>query len=187
VERATELLDEAIVSAGDTGFDLILSLVLPLRASVSLLRQDRESARAYLERADALAQELPIMGMGLPALGLGQLALLEDDTNEAAARFLAVLELATQTGGRLVMAESLDGLALVAAKRGAAASAVRLLGSVDSIRASLNQGRAPGDQRRIDSVLTQLRMAMGDPDYNAAWTAGRQQTLDAAIELAKKV
>src|SRR5207248_5000051 len=126
-------------------------------------------------------------GMGFAALGLGQLALLEDDTGEAATRFLVVLEFAGRTGGRLLMAESLDGLAFVAAKRGDASSAVRLLASVDSLRAAMNQGRPPEDQRRVDATLARLRLALGDVDYNAAWTAGRDNTLEVAVQLGRRL
>jgi predicted ATPase len=181
LERAAELLDESIKLAREIGDEFELSMALPLRGTVSLLRQDLIGAREYLQEAEEVTEGLPVSGMGLPSLGLGKLALLEGDNDGAVDRFITVLHIAAQTGTRGMMCESLDGLAFVAAARGYARGAVRLLAAVEQVRGSIHQGRAPYDQQRVEASLAQLREAIGDAGFDAEWQAGQQLSLDEAI------
>jgi tetratricopeptide (TPR) repeat protein len=160
LDAAAQLLDESIAVARHIGDEMALVIALPLRGTVSILRNDHSQAWAYLREAERISEVLPGRGMIMTRIALGQLALLQGDSDTAVRQFRT---------------------ALVAAARGDASSAVCLLAGVDQVRGSIDQLRPPDDQRRIDAALTALRESLGDATYERARLEGGHLSLDDAI------
>jgi non-specific serine/threonine protein kinase len=76
------------------------------------------------------------------------------------------------------------GLAAVAAGRGQAARAARLVGAVASALEANGQSMPTRMQAEYEETKAQARAALGEEAFAAAWAAGRQLTLDAAVAYA---
>jgi predicted ATPase/transcriptional regulator with XRE-family HTH domain len=75
----------------------------------------------------------------------------------------------------------LEGLAGVAAARGAFERAARLAGALDAIRAQLGPSFPPAHPAGYADAIAATRAALGDEGFAAAHAAGTEMTLEAAL------
>jgi hypothetical protein len=118
---------------------------------------------------------------------LGIAALRTGDYAEAASRFAETLELFAARGDPVGMLEQIESIAAVAAVAGEPMSAARLFGAAEA----LEEARAIRIERlyvtlRQDAV-TGLRKELSEAELRAHWQAGREPTLEAAVDLATEV
>ena len=149
----------------------------------SLSRQrDAATARQHFERELELAGELSNQRSEAIALwSLTQVALLEDDTEGAAALLERALRLVGALGDKEVAVECLMSAAELGAQRGEIARATRLLASADALREEVGYS--------LDPILEELRArivaAVGeDTAPAAAQSEGRAMSLDDALAYA---
>jgi ATP/maltotriose-dependent transcriptional regulator MalT len=159
-----------------------LLLVAHGLGSIALEAGDAETARRYFQQELQLARELP--NPRSEALSLSRLcrvALLEGDTDDAAACLDGCLRLANALGERTGIFVGLVGSAEVAVRRGEMARAARLLGAADALRDEIGYSRELWEREQRERVATALG---NDAALVAANPEGRAMTLEEALAYA---
>ncbi|MDH4104351.1 MAG: tetratricopeptide repeat protein [Thermoleophilia bacterium] len=105
------------------------------------------------------------------------------DAETAAAQFEESLTLFVEFGDRWFGGIVLVSAAFLAATTGDAERAVRLLSAADTIRTALEVPLWVGFRGRHDRVLAEVRSALGEARFTAAWEEGTRIPLDASVEL----
>jgi non-specific serine/threonine protein kinase len=82
------------------------------------------------------------------------------------------------------VAYCLHGLAAVAELHGRSENAARVLGAADALRETIGASLAPFEQGMHDRTARAARVALGQAQFDAAWTAGRALSLDEAVAYA---
>jgi DNA-binding CsgD family transcriptional regulator len=128
-------------------------------------------------------QHSDLDGMQWSLRGLGHLALDQGDATAAGRFFRESLALAHESGDRLELARSLEGLA------GASLDAhpertVRLAGTAAALREALTAEPFPWEGQRLDRWLGATERILGQVAYTAAWNEGRVMHLAQALALA---
>ncbi len=122
--------------------------------------------------------------IGLPAVlgNLGQLVADQGDLEQAEAYvregLLIRVELQDQPGLLISIEQMTDLLQ----RRGQVATAVTLLAAVGTQRRLINQPLTIPMQQEREAGLAQMRAALGETAFNAAWAEGEQMTLDTAVQ-----
>ena len=84
------------------------------------------------------------------------------------------------------MAESLNGLADVLLAQGRARTAVQIWAAVRTLRESIGAPLSPYSRKRHERQVAEVRRAMGETDFLAAWEEGQtipwEQAVAQAIE-----
>jgi len=130
-------------------------------------------------------------GLRGPALAsvihnLGDLALLGDDIQAAAAHFTEALDEFSLLGERRGMAECLIGLAGVQLASGQARDAACLFAAADTAFATLGSGPWPSHRQAQERAIARARSVLGAEAFNRAWRQGRHMTLDKAVTMARE-
>jgi predicted ATPase/DNA-binding transcriptional regulator YiaG len=145
------------------------------------LQQDDERASALLSeslaRARALGQR-PSVAVALRALGY--LALRQQDSATARALLEESLALGRALGTRGQVIDCLAGLAGVALAEGQAVRAARLCGAVDALSEAMGEALDPLTRAVSQRTLTGAGGQLGQTAAQAAWTAGRELSLEHA-------
>ncbi|MBE1546403.1 putative ATPase/DNA-binding CsgD family transcriptional regulator [Mycobacterium sp. OAS707] len=101
----------------------------------------------------------------------------EDDIHDA-------LVLASRNDAHFCVPDALDCLARVACDAGSHREAARLLGAAQAARASMGAIRLRAFDADHQALVTVLRNAMGDTDFDTAWAEGATLSTDEAIAYA---
>jgi predicted ATPase/transcriptional regulator with XRE-family HTH domain len=147
---------------------------------------DDQDATARYEESLALWREFgsPPEEIARVFCGLGQLALARRDYPAAYSRFAEALQVARDGGQEQLAAESLEGLAHLAAAQGQHVRALRLSGAITACRE--RRGEQPSLKERDERA--QLLSAMPDEidaaARDAAWAEGQGMSLERAIAYA---
>ena len=118
---------------------------------------------------------------------LGFASLLSDDGERAVSLFQASLLRFRDLGDRQGIAESIEGLAAVAAARGTlddAVAAACLHGAAQAIREDLTTRQYLFDRMGMDPFLERAESTIGAARWKQAWKEGRDLTVALAIGLA---
>jgi hypothetical protein len=83
-----------------------------------------------------------------------------------------------------MMAQCLDGLAMVAAGQGQATRALRLAAASAGLSDLAMQPVYPIERPELERALTPIRQALGERDATAAWAEGQAMTLEQAVAYA---
>ncbi len=182
LERARALLLDADDAARAYGDMNMLMYVAHLHGEIHLEAGDAQTARKHHQEALELARELrSARSESIALANLSRVALLDSDTDDAAACLDGSLRLANALGERAGIFECLLGLAEVAVRRGELARAARLLGAADALREEIGYAPGPEERRQRERVATALR---DDAALLAAKSEGRAMTLDDAVAYA---
>src|SRR5205809_5288145 len=147
---------------------------------------DLAAARAAFDEGLALALKdgyhAPIAHL---ATMRGRLALAEGDTAGALASFaigLASLERTKNHWSTIVPGED---LARIAADRGDAVRAARLLGAAANLREEAGAAPLPLEREILDRLAGSVRASLGVAAFDAAFQAGQALSLSSALDLAE--
>jgi DNA-binding CsgD family transcriptional regulator len=91
-----------------------------------------------------------------------------------------------QRGLRVFCVDSLEALAVLAARSRNLGKAVRLLAACHAARERMGYARAPINQPAVDMTLAATRDALSDDVFTAAWEEGAALSLDDAVEYATR-
>jgi hypothetical protein len=139
-----------------------------------------------LDKAIALYNETLSLHLEWPVTGQEQcnIALAElqkgQEPPAVAARYEQVFRRASESGPGHVVALSLHGLGLTAARAGQDAPAVRVLGAAIAVYEELGWALALPERLVHEETLAQLRTRLGEDAFAAAWEAGRELSPQAA-------
>jgi DNA-binding CsgD family transcriptional regulator len=122
--------------------------------------------------------------MGSTLDRLGWLALTQGQHAEAQARFAESLTRFQDLGEVIPIADSLEGLAALAATRGEHERALRLVGAAAAVRERVGAPLHPIRRMRRDRWLDPLRQVVGESSVAQAWASGHNLTVDQAVALA---
>lgn len=134
----------------------------------------------YAEAQEALDEALAILrrlGYSYGSEGilraLGSLARDRGEYTEAITLYRESLELGVQGGDRRFVAETVAGLATVAAKGEAAAQAIRLFAAAARMHATIGSMPVVGEREVIERATAAAREKLSEAAFAAAWDAGR--------------
>jgi DNA-binding NarL/FixJ family response regulator len=180
-DDAVEWFERDVRYTGPMAESLIVARSLPgLGAALRQLGRMDEAAD-NLDRATTIARKL-----GVPhvlAEALEQSALLMAPTNPERAEDLHHEALAVRVDHGLCTfyVDSLDGLAMLAARAERFTEAVRLAAASDVARASMGYPRRPIDREGHAAMVASLRHSLGNDRFTAAWAEGGTLSLDEAV------
>jgi non-specific serine/threonine protein kinase len=146
-------------------------------AAQALLEDSLTAARLYFISKPQIAQSLHEIGL---------LAFAQGDHAAARAHHRESLEMFRDLGNRRDSVYSLRAFVDLAAARGDAQRAARLLGASESLRESMHLALSPTEQQAHEASLAALRQALGEPGFTGTWEAGRALTWEEAVAYALK-
>ncbi|MBK9712446.1 MAG: tetratricopeptide repeat protein [Kouleothrix sp.] len=181
-DAAERLYDQSLQLCQSSGDAWGLAWTLYALAFLKLAQGDLAQARPALEQALAqLRQQEMMFAVFRTLLALGHTLFEQGDVAGAAARFREGLALSRATPMLTFITIGLDGLATVAAARGLPARAARLWGAAEALREATDEQRWHVFQRAYDRALADARSHMPEPEWAAAWAAGRSLTAAQAV------
>jgi predicted ATPase/class 3 adenylate cyclase/DNA-binding CsgD family transcriptional regulator len=108
----------------------------------------------------------------------------QQETDEAALDAYEALIVANSTGAHLATADTLECLARLASDAESHPEATRLLGAAHAHRQRLDLVRLKVFDDDHHALVSALRTAMGDTDFDAAWNEGAALSTDEAVAYA---
>jgi non-specific serine/threonine protein kinase len=137
---------------------------------------------------EALEEDLALLrtvgyerGMGWALEGLAINLLASGDAARAQVHFREAIALAWKDGSLTTVALELPKLAAALAADGQPERAARLLGAAVALRTSIGRGSANDEASGVTQTTDQVRAALGDDRFAAAWNAGQNQPLEQMI------
>jgi tetratricopeptide (TPR) repeat protein len=185
IERATQLLEEALTMYRETGDQALIASVLTHLGFTFLLQGDLERATAATEEAAAMLREQKHLSYVAYALiNLGWIARHRGDSEWARALNIESVRLLLDTGDKLSVPEELEGLACVAEARGETERAARLFGASEALHEVMGTIPEPRERALQEPYLAAARSQLDEAVWQQAWAQGRAMTLEEAISYA---
>ena len=185
-EGARRMLEEAKTTARRNGRDVALALILYWSGLAAQLRGDRAAARAELEEAHAIGEEIGNRNaIGHPLTALGYLALHERKLDEAMRCFRRALDVHSETDDRWGLTQVVEGIGLVLLDTGDAETGTRLLAAASN--AWLQLGARPGRREDFEREKDErLRQALGNEKLRVVLASGTGLSYEAMVQLARE-
>jgi predicted ATPase len=113
---------------------------------------------------------------------VGRVARAHGDLEEAQRSLVEALRLARDSGPRWLIAATLEQLAALDVARGRPERATRLLGAAAALRQAMGTPVTGSAGAEHDAAMANVRAALGDELFAAAWAAGEQSPLEHLLE-----
>jgi non-specific serine/threonine protein kinase len=147
---------------------------------------DIAQATLYLEEALAIARSMDFEQGTVSVLQiLGEVAYDQGELAQAANWYAEALAIVEELDYQWNIAGCLDALARVAAAWKQPVVSARLFGAVAALQESIGTALLPSERSRSEQTLGDLRAALGEETFAAAWSAGHALPLPDAIAEAK--
>ena len=180
--EARRLLEESLELWRRTGDRSRIAIVLGNLGLVARDQQDLPGARALLEEGLAIDDEHgntwgvagKLMSLAIVALDEGELDTARDLLGRCATKY-------DELGERHGLTEAMDVAAWIATAAGDHRAAARLGGAAHAERSALGIPLGPNDIELAERHLRSARAALGDREFDAAWTAGLGLPFDRAL------
>ncbi len=185
-DRALSFVEEALTIAKERCDPHTVANCLNALAYVVHHRNDFARARVLYQEALTILREADdrdAVIVTLGNLGIAELDLSDDAAAET--RWREALNLSQGAESKLNVIAYLVGFAWLAAARGQARRAAILFGTTcpPDVPSELLR-RLPMEQAHFDVFITQVRSALGEEAFSAAWTEGTQMTTEQAVAYA---
>jgi predicted ATPase/DNA-binding CsgD family transcriptional regulator len=141
------------------------------------LHLSEEGARLFEEVGDKWRLSMMLRDIGI-------IFLRQRNYDRAATFYADSIRLRDPLKNRLVVFQSLEGLACIACARGRRKQAAILFGAAKPIQEHLRSTRDPDYEMVVDQYLQATRTSLGEPGFERAWAEGRALTLQEAVEYA---
>jgi len=146
---------------------------------------DDDEAHRYFEEALAIFRELENrLFAAIILYNLGEVALKKNLCDAAKRRYVESLEMRMEVGDRGGIPFVLCGLGKVAKAERDFERAVRLYASADALRIALGRPLPQADTAEHNQHIADLRAALSENAFTAAWTRGATTAFDATIAYA---
>jgi tetratricopeptide (TPR) repeat protein len=177
-EEARVQFEAGLAAAQELGQKDLVSTTLNRLGELARLRGDNEEAAAMFEEGLALSRELHLKAE-IPSFlkNLGHVARRRGDCGQARTLFAESLAMQQEHGNKQGMAESLAGLASVAAQP---KCAVRLFAAVEALLDFVGAPLSPADRADLERNLADVRAQLDQGAFAAAWTEGQALAADAS-------
>ena len=187
ISLARARMDEQLASARELGDRKLIGWALTNLGRAAVEAGDLTAARARQDEALYLAEAIGDRRLEMYALtNRGEVCQASKDYPAARAFHQRSLELAQALGEPRIVADNLEELARVEAADASPALAARLLGAAQALRERMSEPITGPDLARHDHVIANVRRALGDEQYQAAWDEGRSMPEQQAITLAAR-
>jgi len=181
-ELATARLEASLALGREIGDPGPVVMALHNLAFGDRERGENALAMSRLEEALAMAREHRLVWtLPFNLIALGMIAMDLEDNVRAIGFFQESIALAQERGNLGDVIDGIDGLARLAAMTGQAVVAVRLFGATKAVREVLGAPLSPREQVHVESMLDELRDALGADGFVAAWEQGRSLSHQEAI------
>jgi non-specific serine/threonine protein kinase len=183
-EMARTALQESLTLFREVGYPMGADDSLSCLGQVAERMGDLNRATAYHEESLASRRERnePV-GTSESLRNLGRLAAQQGDYARAHALLTESLSIRRKLGDRMDIAAGLESLGALAARRGQATRAARILGAADALRERIHAPVWAGDRNEVERAVALVRDALS-AEFDSEWSAGREMSDDAAIDLA---
>jgi predicted ATPase/DNA-binding NarL/FixJ family response regulator len=182
--RATELYQEALELHRALGDQRGMGLALNNLGVLAYDQGDVVRAAGLYEEALAVFRALDDhLDTALALNNLAEAVRDQGDLPRAASLFAESLATRAEQGDRNGIAESLTGLAGLAARARLAERGVRLVAAADAIRTALGATLVSAQREQQERVLADLRRGMTADAFNAVWQTGAALTFPEAVAL----
>lgn len=185
VSIAISLLEEAVAlrrRLGDTwGMTVVLSTLGLTRALVGELDVAEPLLREALQLQESLGNRA---GTALSFYGLAVIARKRGGTVSARDCCRKSIVAWHETGNAFQIGIPLQEMALISTLEGGAIVGAQLLGFVTEHERRLGLARSPRSRRTYDATVEAARWLLSDVEFDTAYRAGSQLSLDQAVELA---
>jgi DNA-binding CsgD family transcriptional regulator/tetratricopeptide (TPR) repeat protein len=194
-EQASTFLNEGQIHFRELGERTMLGFTLAGLGELAVRTRSLDKAQSLLEESLALRQEMGSRWGTAASLGsLGWVALLQRDYRKMRELLGESLAIRVDIGDRGGIAWCLEKLAEAIVlqtqafpsshRRRVLPRAVRLFGAAAALRAPFNSVIDPADQPNYQRIIDDLRGALGDEEYTAAWDEGGGTPLSDIIDMA---
>jgi predicted ATPase len=190
-DRAAKLHQESLALANRIGNRVDAACAYDGMGLLARRRGDPALAAQYHRKALAIYRELgrrtstrvlPGLVQALSLSSLGYCQEMLGDLAEAERCHREALAMARERGATLTIALGIEGLAGVAAARGHAERAARLLGSAAAIRAQMGAPVVQPERADVDRASTSARRALGHKAFDHAYRDGQALDLDSTLD-----
>ncbi|HUR76990.1 MAG TPA: LuxR C-terminal-related transcriptional regulator [Acidimicrobiales bacterium] len=186
-ETALATLAQAIEAAMNAGLVPFAAECAATMTSVSIAAGDLTAAREAVAAVSALADGHYGQGSrGWALQAAGELALAEDNLEEATTAIHQALTAWTEIGNGLGVVATLEQLAHLNVHANRSLEAARLLGATDAERERLAWPVAPADRQRRDADWAALEAAMGTEALAVAHAEGATMDTKEAVAYARR-
>jgi DNA-binding SARP family transcriptional activator len=154
---------------------------------LALEQGDANEAVDLLEQARTLNQELgdvPAAAYALSALGFAELR--ADKCKEAGAIFCEALDVLDDDASPDVLFRALDGAGIVAARQGDGASAARIWGAAEAVRAAHDLRYRHIERERHEDEVSRTRWSVDEASFADSWQQGRSSPIAEIRTLARR-
>ena len=181
--RSGQLYAEAIACTERSG-DRLINCQLHNNAGCHALSMgDIPAARAHLQQAAQVAQEIGASSYHVPA-NLGWVLRQEGDPDGARSRFEAALRISRRNGELHGLAYASSGLACLAADLGDWHRAGELHGAAQALLDRTGQRWEPDEARNRQDSLDQVRAHLGQEHFDRVYAHGNTHSLEEALDVA---
>jgi len=183
--KAAALCGEALTLKRELGDTLGTALALYNLAHTPFRRGEYERAACLYAECLALMRglgdKLRIAGA---ALSLGTALCRLGEHSRAVVVLREGIKLSRDIGARDALSEGLDNMAELVSAQGRSGQAARLAGAAEALRELVRKPIPPADRAEYETLMLNLRAALGDEVFAAVWAEGRALSLDEAVALA---
>lgn len=161
------------------------SLALGNLGRVAMRQGDLATAKLLVDESIVLRRQIgDSLGLSGGLEVKGQVATLEGQYADARASLHESLGLRQDLGDRSSIAGSLESIAALAAAEAYPARAIQLAGAATVIREAIGAQVSPMGRAMLDHWLVPLRQILGTEATALAWQAGRDMSVEQAVDLA---
>jgi predicted ATPase/DNA-binding NarL/FixJ family response regulator len=144
-----------------------------------------EAGAALVSEALALFRALgDRWGIARSLLALGRIRVHLADPPGALALMREALPIFQGAGIRLGVIDCCETIAATTALQSSPARAARLMAAANAQRSELGAARPAHEAAEYEALVEQLRRALGDRDFEAAWVSGQTLTFEQGIDAA---
>lgn len=182
---ASACLEESLVTYRQLDDLPGLAQALNNLGGIAIEQGDHAGAASRLEQSLAIYREMgDRWALATTLCNLGVLRCRQGQHGEAGPLFAESLRIRRDLRDLTEAALSLIGLSDVAARTGRPARAARLLSAAEASRSEAERPVLPSERTEMEEAIGDLRRALGETEFDAAWAAGRALTLLEAVEYA---
>jgi tetratricopeptide (TPR) repeat protein len=187
-DEAESLLTESRAVAESSGNPRSVADVVGLCGTLAFAQGNYDQASARLKEASDRYRVLGDVASLMDTTGdAGYMTALSGDAVGAAKFFAESLSLAVDLEARDRVSWALLGVGNVAAEKGDAARAVRLLAAAAAIQQSMQEDLRPSVDVIQERILAEQRQRLGESNYLAAWEEGCTLSQERAVAEARGV
>jgi DNA-binding CsgD family transcriptional regulator len=148
---------------------------------------DLAAARVAAERSIAKAREANVnYGLAWGLTVLARVALEEGALEDAEAAAYEALAVATRVPAKVGIADLLEVIGALRARRGDAAAAGRMFGAAEALRQQTGAVRFKTYESWFHSAVDTIRAAIGEAALERTWAEGRAMSMEEAVAYASR-